>query len=364
MSHVSPAVAAGLLCALLRPAVCLRRRPHDRSAANLPGANASHRLRGIGVGFSEACSGSLALRLSATPRRGALSEVREATRAIVKGVRQQRSCSCSRRRFVTVGAFDVLAVILAVGVLDLGGSGAGYLTALYGAGAVLGTAASFWLVGRARIVPLLLPTTFAGGAVFVALGVAPSLVPALSAAVLAGISRGLLEVCAITLLQRATPTALLARMLAFKEGLTMAAWGLGSVLVPGLIALGGVSAALIGIGAIAPIVVLVRLRRLLRVDAAATVPVVAIALLRSSGSSAPSPHSSWKRSRAPASTAPSLPGRGSSRRESSPTAISRLPTERSRCRAAVAAWRRSAAATDSGRSDSFATSGAPPASRR
>jgi CRP-like cAMP-binding protein len=50
--------------------------------------------------------------------------------------------------------------------------------------------------------------------------------------VLAGVSRGLLEVCAITLLQRVTPTALLARTLAVKEGLTMAAWGLGSVLVP------------------------------------------------------------------------------------------------------------------------------------
>ena len=57
----------------------------------------------------------------------------------------------------------------------------------------------------------------------------------------------------------------------------MAAWGIGSVLVPVLIALGGVSAALIGIGALAPLLVLARHRPLLRVDAAGTVPVVAIA---------------------------------------------------------------------------------------
>jgi MFS family permease len=183
--------------------------------------------------------------------------------------------------FVTVGAFDVLAVVLAVGVLDLGGSGAAYLTALYGAGSVLGTAGSFGLVGRARIVPVLLAATVAAGAVFVVLGLVTSLPVALAVAVLAGVSRGLLEVCAITLLERVTPTALLARALAVKEGLTMAAWGLGAVLVPALIALGGVGAALIGTGAIAPLVVLARFRRLLRVDAAATVPVVAIALLRS-----------------------------------------------------------------------------------
>jgi MFS family permease len=216
-----------------------------------------------------------------SPRPEAVGELKEATRAILRGGPATEVMLVLAATFVTVGAFDVLAVTLAIGVLGLGGSGAAYLTALYGAGAVLGTAASFWLVGRARIVPILVPATCAGGVVFILLGVATSLVPALVAALLAGAARGLLEVCATTLLQRVTPTPLLARMLAFKEGLTMAAWGLGSVLVPALIALGGVSAALIGVGAIAPIVVLARLRRLLLVDAAATVPVVAIALLRS-----------------------------------------------------------------------------------
>jgi MFS family permease len=211
----------------------------------------------------------------------AVRELSEATRAILKGGPVTEVMLLLVATFVTVGAFDVLAVTLAVGVLDLGGSGAAYLTALYGAGAVLGTAASFWLAGRPRIVPVLLPTTCAGGAVFIVLGLWISLGPALGVALLGGVSRGLLEVCAITLLQRVTPTALLARMLAFKEGLTMGAWGLGSILVPALIALGDVKAALIGIGAIAPLIVLTRLRRLLLVDAAATVPVVAIALLRS-----------------------------------------------------------------------------------
>ena len=42
--------------------------------------------------------------------------------------------------FLMVGAFDVLAVALAVGTLDIGGSGAGYLTAMHSAGPVCGRA--------------------------------------------------------------------------------------------------------------------------------------------------------------------------------------------------------------------------------
>ena len=256
-------------------------------------------------------------------RPSAAGELKEAVGAIARGGPATEVMLVLGATFVTVGAFDVLAVVLAVGVLDLGGSGAAYLTALYGAGSVLGTAASFWLVGRARIVPVLLPATFAGGAVFIVLGVATSLAAALIVAVLAGISRGLLEVCATTLLQRVTPTALLARMLAFKEGLTMAAWGLGSVLVPALIALGDVSAALIGTGAIAPIVVLARFRGCCAWMRPPRCPSSPSRCCARCGSSAPFRLSSWKLRRAPASTSRSVPEPGSSRRGSSPTATSR-----------------------------------------
>ena len=63
----------------------------------------------------------------------------------------------------------------------------------------------------------------------------------------------------------------------------MAAWGIGSVSVPIVIALAGLKGALIFTGAIVPVFVLVRLRPLLAVDAAAVVPAVTIALLRSVG---------------------------------------------------------------------------------
>ena len=164
-------------------------------------------------------------RAAALPRgrpgraAAALAEVRAALHALRTGGATVEVLLVLTATFVTVGAFDVLAVALAVGVLDLGGSGAGYLTALYGGGAVIGAATSFLLVGRSRIVPVVVAAAFLGGAAFVALGLAASLLAALVPVVVAGVSRSLLEVSGATLLQRVTPTALLARVFALKEGL-------------------------------------------------------------------------------------------------------------------------------------------------
>ena len=113
------------------------------------------------------------------------------------------------------------------------------------------------------------------------LGIATSLLAVFVVAAVSGISRSLLEVTGQTLLQRVTPTALLARVFVFKEGLTMAACGLGAVIVPLVILIAGVRGALFVTGAIVPAIVLLRLPPLRRVDAAVAVPVVAIALLRS-----------------------------------------------------------------------------------
>jgi len=74
---------------------------------------------------------------------------------------------------------------------------------------------------------------------------------------------------------------MLARAFAFKEGLAMGAWGVGSALVPVAAAVWGIDGALVATGAIVPLVVLARLRALVRVDSAAVVPVVRVALLRS-----------------------------------------------------------------------------------
>jgi len=220
-------------------------------------------------------------------RRGELG-ASSALRQLVEGARALKNAAAPREvilvlgaTFMMIGAFDVLAVSLALHTLDIGGSGAGYLTATHGVGAFAGAAASLAILGRLRLVPLLVGAALLAGLAFLVLGLKTTLVVAFVAAAVAGVSRSMLEVTGQTLLQRVTPTELLARVFAFKEGLAMAAWGIGSALVPLVIALGGMTAALIFAGTLVPAAVLLRLPRLLAVDSATTVPVVTITLLRS-----------------------------------------------------------------------------------
>ena len=211
-------------------------------------------------------------------------------RQLAQGARMLATSSAPREvvivlgaTFFMVGAFDVLVVVLAVGSIGLGGSGAGYLTATHGAGAVLGAVASLALIGRARLVPVMLGAALLAAGAFVLLGFETSVLVAFTVAAVTGVSRSLLEVSGQTLLQRVTSTELLARVFALKEALAMAAWALGSISVPIVIAFAGNRGALFVTGLIVPAIVLLRLRPLLAVDAAATIPTVRIALLRSVG---------------------------------------------------------------------------------
>ena len=82
-------------------------------------------------------------------------------------------------QFVAIGALDVLYVVLAISVLDLGGSGAGYLNAAFGAGGVAGIAVTVALIGRRRLMPALVLGVVVWGAAFALLGAWPTTLGAL-----------------------------------------------------------------------------------------------------------------------------------------------------------------------------------------
>jgi MFS family permease len=136
------------------------------------------------------------------------------------------------------------------------------------------------LVGR-RLGPPILGAVLLVGA---ALGLTALLTSAPATLVLLAVvggGRALFAVATRSLLQRAVPTHVLGRVFGAVEGLAMAGLAVGSLLVPLLVAAGGPVAAVLGTAALLPVIGLVRGRALLALDAAADVPVVEIALLRS-----------------------------------------------------------------------------------
>ena len=184
-------------------------------------------------------------------------------------------------QYVVIGALDVLFVVLAVGVLDLGGSGAGYLNAAFGGGGVLGIAATAALVGRRRLIPPLLAGAGVWSIAFIVLGARPSTGAAFVLLALAGAGRSVLDVAGRTLLQRLAPGEVLARVFGVLESLSMAGLAAGSMLAPALVGLVGARGAVACAGAILPLALLACFARLRTVDAEATAPIVEIALLRS-----------------------------------------------------------------------------------
>jgi CRP-like cAMP-binding protein len=184
-------------------------------------------------------------------------------------------------QFVAIGALDVLYVVLALSVLGLGGSGAGYLNAAFGAGGVAGIAVTAALVGRRRLLPPLVVAVAAWSAAFALLAAWPTTLGALLLLAAAGASRSLFDVAGRTILQRSVSVDVLSRVFGVLEGLSMAALAVGSLLTPALVAAASARWAIAGLGLLLPLALLLTLRRLAEIERRAPVPVVEISLLRS-----------------------------------------------------------------------------------
>jgi MFS family permease len=221
-----------------------------------------------------------AARRADEPPSSTRSEVAQGFRALGGHPESRLLVGLLGTQFIVIGALDVLLVVLALGVLDLGGSGAGYLNAAFGAGGVLGVAATAALIGRPRLVPPLLVGLAVWGLAFSGIGLERSTATAFVLLAVAGMGRSLFDVAGRTLLQRTAPPEVLGRVFGVLEGLSMAALAAGSLLASALVAIGGAELAFVATGALLPGLALVAGRRLFQIDDRADVPVVELALLR------------------------------------------------------------------------------------
>jgi MFS family permease len=179
-----------------------------------------------------------------------------------------------------VGAMDVLFVVLAISELGTGSAGVGVLNAAFGAGGLLAVFLTLGLVGRARLAPSMIGATLVMGGSIALIAAWPRLAVALVLVACANLARSLFDVSGRTLLQRTSSPEVLGRIFGMLEAINMLGLALGSLLVPVLIAIGGNTAAIVGVGAVMPLVTLVLLPAILGADARATVPIVEIGLLR------------------------------------------------------------------------------------
>jgi MFS family permease len=170
------------------------------------------------------------------------------------------------------GAVQVFIVVAAFELLDLGDAGVGYLSAAIGIGAFVGAVGALSLTGARRLSPAFLAGIVLIGVPLMAIGVWQELAVAAVALALMGVGSSLVDVAGLTLVQRAVPDDVLARVFGVIQMLWLASIGIGAAIVPALISWLGVEASFIAVGALLPALVLLLGAQVARIDVEAAAP--------------------------------------------------------------------------------------------
>jgi hypothetical protein len=218
-----------------------------------------------------------------------VSEVRAGIKAVSDVPAVRTLVAVLGSQYILVGALDVLYVVLAISVLGMGESGAGYLNSAFGIGGLVGAAVTATLVARRRLAPALISGIVVAALAIGALGRYPTVAGAFVLLAVAGLSRTVLDVTGRILLQRSAPPGIIAQVFSLLESLMDTGLMLGAIFVPVLVGLSGARAALIGTSVLFLVIVAIAWRRLRTIDAAADVPQVEIQLLKSIAIFAPLP---------------------------------------------------------------------------
>jgi MFS family permease len=187
------------------------------------------------------------------------------------------------------GMLSVLIVVLALELLDTGQAGLGFLNSAIGIGGLLGALAAAALVGRRRLAGDFGVGIFIWGVPLALVAIWPNQAFALVLLGLVGVGNTLVDVSGMTLLQRAAPEDVLARVFGVLESLLLLTTALGALLAPFLLEWLGTRGALIVAGAVLPILVVPAWPRLSAIDRAAEIPTERLDILRANSIFSPLP---------------------------------------------------------------------------
>jgi MFS family permease len=167
----------------------------------------------------------------------------------------------------------VYIVVFAFDLLDQGEAGVGYLNSAVGVGALLGGILTLSLVGVRRLSPPFALGVLGWGVPLILLGAWPEFGVALALLAVVGVANSVVDVAGFTLVQRAVPDDVLARVFGIIQMLWLLSLGLGAILAPAIVGLAGIQWALALSGSFLVVLVALFWTRLARIDATAPVPV-------------------------------------------------------------------------------------------
>jgi MFS family permease len=208
-----------------------------------------------------------------------LGEVADGFRAVAENRRIQVIIGLYGAQTFVCGALSVLIVVMALQLLDMGQSGVGTLNAAVGIGGLAGSLVAAALVGRGR-----LAVSFAAG--LIAWGLPIALIApfthsgfAFAMLIIVGVGNVLVDVAALTMLQRVAADEVLGRVFGVMEAVLSITVGVGAAVTPFVIDAVGVRGALVATGAVLPILVVITWPLLSRADPGALQPE-RVALMR------------------------------------------------------------------------------------
>ncbi len=181
---------------------------------------------------------------------------------------------------LVAGSLNVLIVVSALQLLDLGNSGVGVLNGAIGAGGVVGALVAAALLGRRRIASDFGLGLVLCGAPLILIGALPGTAVTLALLAVLGTGVTIVDFAAVTLLQRAIPDNILARVFSLLQSVFVGTIGLGAVLAPLLVSGLGIRGALVTSGVVLPLLAALLWRKLTRLDAGYLATDDGVGLLR------------------------------------------------------------------------------------